>query len=287
MTSMLIFTDSRCLEYETVGHPERSFRVRDSERLLRERHPDWEWPSFEPAVEADLARAHMEGHLARLRVAERFDSDTAYYDGIFEIASLATGGSLAAMKAALAGEKAFSLMRPPGHHAEQDMAMGFCYLNHAAICALAAQAEGISRVAVWDFDAHHGNGTEAILRTEPGTLYVSIHQHPCYPGTGLESKGNCRNYPVAPEEDPDAHMAVLRKSWEELLAFEPELVLVSAGFDAYEHDPITQMSLRINDFRTLGQWLSETKIPTAALLEGGYSEDLPELVDTFLSGWSE
>lgn len=232
-------------------------------------------------------RAHSAAHLERLLVPERFDEDTAYHEGIDGIARLACGASMAAMEAAFAGEKSFALMRPPGHHAERERVMGFCYLNHVAVCALAALANGISRVAVWDIDAHHGNGTEAILHGVPCALYVSAHQVPCYPGTGTVSRGNCQNFPVAPECDPEVHMSILEESWKVVLGFEPELVLVSAGFDAYEHDPITQMSLRINDFRTLGQWMAATKTPTAALLEGGYSEDLPELVDAFLVGWND
>ncbi|MDQ8200469.1 hypothetical protein QEH56_20050 [Pelagicoccus enzymogenes] len=284
---MLIFSDERCLAYESPGHPECPARVKETAALLQARHPQWEWPTFEAAVEADLLRAHSVAHLERLQVAEHFDSDTAYYNGIYEIASLACGASLAAMMAALEGQKAFSLMRPPGHHAEREQAMGFCYLNHAAICARAALANGVSRVAVWDFDAHHGNGTEALLWGVAGALYVSAHQVPCYPGTGTVSRGNCRNYPVAPECDPAEHLKTLQESWQEVLSFEPELVLVSAGFDAYEHDPITQMSLRMNDFKILGQWMAASKTPTMALLEGGYSEDLPELVDAFLVGWND
>lgn len=284
---MLIFSDSRCLGYQAIGHPERAFRVAATEALLRGRHADWEWPVFDGTSEEDLLRAHSTAHLQRLQVADRFDEDTAYHDGIYDIARLACGAAMAAMGSAIAGNRTFALMRPPGHHAERQRAMGFCYLNHAAICALAALAKGVSRVAVWDFDAHHGNGTEAILQGVPGALYVSVHQVPCYPGTGLVSRGNCLNFPVSPECDPAVHMATLEESWREVLGFEPELVLVSAGFDAYEHDPITQMSLRINDFRTLGQWMAAIKTPTAALLEGGYSEDLPELVDAFLEGWND
>ncbi|MBK1878182.1 histone deacetylase family protein [Pelagicoccus mobilis] len=284
---MQIFTDARCLTYEAPGHPERVFRVRETDRLLRERYPDWEWPRFGSAVDEDLLRAHSPAHLRRLEVPEDFDGDTAYHDGISGIARLACGGALAATKAALSGEKAFSLMRPPGHHAERERAMGFCYLNHVAVCALWALAKGIGKVAVWDFDAHHGNGTEAILKGVKGALYVSAHQVPCYPGTGLASEGNCLNFPVAPLTPAESHMSILEDSWKALLDFDPELVLVSAGFDAYEHDPITQMSLRMNDFRTLGHWLAASGTPAAALLEGGYSEDLPKLVEAFLAGWNE
>ena len=238
------------------------------------------------AEESVLERAHPAGHLKRLQEPRHFDADTAYHDGIYDIARLATGAALAAMEAALNGEKAFSLMRPPGHHAEAVRAMGFCYLNHVAVASLEALDRGIERVAVWDFDAHHGNGTEALLRGVDGTRYVSVHQHPCYPGTGIETVENCINFPVPPQTSSEEHMEALKRSWESVLAFEPQLVLVSAGFDAYELDPLTNMRLRVHDFETLGRWIDRSKIPTAGLLEGGYSEDLPKLVEAFLEGWS-
>lgn len=283
---MLLFSDERCLGYHAPGHPERPYRVEATRKALEERHPDWKWGAFEPAEEALLAKAHSESHLKRLQHPAPFDADTAYHEGIYDLARLSCGATLAATQAAFSGEKAFALMRPPGHHAEWDRAMGFCYLNNVAIATLEALEGRVKRVAVWDFDAHHGNGTEAILAGVEGALYVSIHQSPCYPGTGQESKGNCRNFPIPPYSPPEEHMDRLRESWDELLAFQPELVLVSAGFDAYEHDPITQMTLRLKDFRTLGRWLAESAAPTAALLEGGYSDDLPNLVEAFLLGWS-
>lgn len=164
--------------------------------------------------------------------------------------------------------------------------MGFCYLNHVAIAALEALFAGIEKVAVWDFDAHHGNGTEAILLGVEGTRYVSVHQHPCYPGTGTVSRRNAVNFPVPPATSPEEHMKVLARSWDSVLEFKPELVLVSAGFDAYELDPLTDMRLRKSDFEILGRWLSESKLPVSATLEGGYSDDLPLLVEAFLKGWS-
>lgn len=284
---MVLFSDERCLGYHTLGHPEQPARVERSRQLLEKRHKEWEWRAFEAAPESVLRRAHSLGHLERLHAPVDFDADTAYHEGIYELARLSAGAALAAMATALAGEKAFSLMRPPGHHAEWDRAMGFCYLNNVAICALRALDQGTKRVAIWDFDAHHGNGTEAILRGVEGALYVSIHQHPCFPGTGVVSTENCRNYPVPPMTPPSEHMDRLRESWDELMAFQPELVLVSAGFDAYELDPITQMTLRMKDFETLGSWLGESPVPVAAALEGGYSDELPELLDGFLSAWAK
>ena len=165
--------------------------------------------------------------------------------------------------------------------------MGFCYFNQIAIAALSARARGIDRVAVWDFDAHHGNGTEAILHRREGLLFSSVHQHPGYPGTGTVAFDNCRNWPVAPHTPRPRHMAALRESLDAVIAFEPGLVLVSAGFDAYARDPITAMTLETGDFATLGQWLRESGLPAAAILEGGYSDDLPLLIDAFLSAWQK
>lgn len=165
--------------------------------------------------------------------------------------------------------------------------MGFCYLNQMAVTAVAMSARSeVGRVAVWDFDAHHGNGTEAIVKGHERILFASVHQSPGYPGTGLADDGpRIRNWPVAPRTPRAQHMAVLRASWEAVVAFDPGLILVSAGFDAYARDPITQMTLEAEDFAQLGEWLRVAGIPAAAILEGGYSDDLPLLVDAFLSAW--
>ncbi len=283
---MILFSDPKCLQYQAVGHPERPTRVEKTVSWLKEANPSWSWGSIESAPIEALLRAHPETHLERLQEPRMFDADTAYFEDIFDISRLGTGGALAAMSAALEGNKAFSLMRPPGHHAESEKAMGFCYLNHIAIAVFEALASGIDRVAVWDFDAHHGNGTEAILEGVERTLYVSVHQHPCYPGTGLRSRGNVVNFPVPPGTPSETHMGALEDSWSETLAFKPSLILVSAGFDAYEADPLTEMRLGIEDYRSLGAWIERSNIPAAAILEGGYSDDLPLLVDAFLKGWS-
>jgi acetoin utilization deacetylase AcuC-like enzyme len=178
-------------------------------------------------------------------------------------------------------------MRPPGHHATSEQAMGFCYLNQIAIAALHAQAAGAKRVAIWDFDAHHGNGTEAILRGKPNILFTSVHQYPGYPGTGTRSFENCRNWPVAPHTPREQHMAAIEESFDAVVAFRPDLVLVSAGFDAYARDPITTMTLEAEDFATMGRWLASSRLTAAAILEGGYSDDLPLLIDAFLAAWEK
>ena len=178
-------------------------------------------------------------------------------------------------------------MRPPGHHATAGQAMGFCYLNQIAVAALAAQREmGAARVAIWDFDAHHGNGTEALMQGRENVFFASVHQYPGYPGTDTHDLSpRIRNWPVLPHSPRPEHMQALRASLDAVLAFNPDLILVSAGFDAYAQDPITQMTLEQEDFAQLGRWLHDAGKPTAAILEGGYHDDLPLLIDAFLTAW--
>jgi acetoin utilization deacetylase AcuC-like enzyme len=176
-------------------------------------------------------------------------------------------------------------MRPPGHHATREQSMGFCYLNNIAIAALEALATGTKKIAVFDFDVHHGNGTEDILLNREGTAFFSVHQFPAYPGTGEKNVGkNCFNYPVAPSAPREMYRATLARALGDLKKFQPELIGVSAGFDAYARDPLAQGTLLAEDFHWLGQELRELKIPFFSLLEGGYSRELPELIFAYLKG---
>jgi acetoin utilization deacetylase AcuC-like enzyme len=283
---MTIVHDPQCADYGSSMRPEQPARVLRSTALLKEMHPTWTWHAPAPASEESVLRAHPAVLLKRLGHGPDLDDDTPYFPGIREHALRSVGGALEAAKAARAGANSFSLMRPPGHHATRTQAMGFCYLNSIAIAALDAAAQG-AKVAVWDFDAHHGNGTEDILRDRPGLFFASVHQYPGYPGTGTASGGNIANFPVAPHTPREHHLAELARSWEAVQAFQPDLVLVSAGFDAYHDDPITQMTLETGDFAELGRWLRQAGRPAAAVLEGGYSRDLPLLVDAFLSAWDQ
>lgn len=285
---MQIFHDARCVEYGSSDRPEQPARLARTVPHLQALHPEWSWKTPPAANRDQASRAHESTMLDRLEVSEDFDSDTPWFPEIDAHAYRATGCAVAATAAALQEKTpCISLMRPPGHHATPTQAMGFCYLNHIAIAALHAQAElGAQRVAIWDFDAHHGNGTEDILAHRPDILFTSVHQSPCYPGTGLSSFANCHNWPVPPRAARERHMEVLLESWDRVIAFDPDLVLVSAGFDAYAGDPITDMTLEKPDFATLGTWLTTAPCPVAAVLEGGYSRDLPELVEAFLSAWS-
>jgi acetoin utilization deacetylase AcuC-like enzyme len=284
---MIIFHDASCLEYSAPNHPERPARIARSVPLLKKRHPDWEWRIPEPASEAAVLRAHSRDHVEKIRSATRdFDADTPFYPKIYEHALRSTGAAIEAARAALNGERAFSLMRPPGHHATRDRAMGFCYFNDIAIAALDALENSAKRVAIWDFDAHHGNGTEAIVAHNSQIAFASIHQFPGYPGTGTKSFANVTNYPLGPGTPRIHHVEVANRALDRLIAFKPDLLLVSAGFDAYAGDPLVQMTLEPEDFSTFGEWLCQLDIPVATILEGGYSDDLPELIDAFLTGWA-
>ncbi len=265
--------------------------------LLRSRHSNWQWREPRAASDQELLRAHSREHLARIANASQdFDLDTPAHSNIDFYARQSAGAAIES--AASEGKRAFSLMRPPGHHAMRDRAMGFCYFSNVAVAALDALAgadagprpttaatEKIERVAIWDFDAHHGNGTEALVAHNEKIMFASIHQYPGWPGTGTKSFANVLNFPVAPYSSRSNHVRAAEQALEKLLEFKPQLLLVSAGFDAYKDDPITQMTLEGDDFATFGKWLADVKIPTAAILEGGYSDDLPELIDGFLSSW--
>ena len=284
---MVIFYDERCLEHTAVGHPERPERIARSAPLLRDRHPDWEWRHPRVATDDELLRVHSSDHLAVVKTAAHdFDADTPAYPNIYEHALRSAGAAIDAARAASISQRTFSLMRPPGHHATRNRAMGFCYFNNIALAALDALAHHAERVAIWDFDAHHGNGTEAIVANNPQIAFASIHQFPAYPGTGAKSFANIANYPVAPDTPRTQYVDVAERALQNLLDFNPSLLLVSAGFDAYSGDPLVQMTLEQEDFAKFGGWLRKINIPTAAILEGGYSDELPELIDAFLSAWN-
>lgn len=281
-----IIHDERCTGYSSRGHPERPARVaRTVDKLKAQTDLPLEWARPVAATDEAILRAHQPEHLARLRIPKDFDGDTPHYDGIEDHARRSAGAALDALKLAHAGEISFSLMRPPGHHATRDQAMGFCFLNSVAIAALHAKATGTKRVAVFDFDVHHGNGTEVILLNQPGLAFFSIHQFPCYPGTGAENVGdNCFNYTVPPHVTQEDYRKTLARALTDLRKYSPELIAVSAGFDGYARDPLAQGALEAEDFQWLGQELRGIGAPMFSLLEGGYSSDLPDLIFAYLKG---
>jgi acetoin utilization deacetylase AcuC-like enzyme len=283
---MTIFYDPRCLEYSSPGHPERPERIGRTAPVLKDRHSDWEWRKPTLATDTHLLRAHSLEYIKRvLNAQDDFDADTPVYPSIGVHARRSAGAAIEATRSALRGEAALSLMRPPGHHATRDRAMGFCYFSNVAVAALDALENGAERIAIWDFDGHHGNGTEAIVAHAERIGFASIHQLPAYPGTGAKSFANINNYPIPPYTPREGILDAARRSLDKLTASEPDLLLVSAGFDAYARDPLLQLTLEREDFATFGEWLSKIDTPIAVALEGGYSNELPELIDAFLTAW--
>jgi acetoin utilization deacetylase AcuC-like enzyme len=283
---MKIITDERCAGYSLAGHPERPERITATvTHLKKQTGLPIEW--FVPTTINDepILRAHSAAMLARLKIPQDFDPDTPFFENIADFARASVSAALDALQTARAGQNVFSLLRPPGHHATREHSMGFCYLNNIAIAALEAAATGARRLAVFDFDVHHGNGTEEILLNRPGIEFFSIHQHPAYPNTGAQNRGrNCFNYPVPPNAPRPRYRSALVHALGDLKHFRPDLVAVSAGFDAYVRDPLAEGPLLAEDYHWLGSELRALQVPFFSLLEGGYSPDLPELILAYLKG---
>jgi acetoin utilization deacetylase AcuC-like enzyme len=292
-----IVVDERMLAHDPGrGHPERPERLRVLlDHLAHAR--DLVRLGARLATEDEIALVHAPGHIehaaataGRPRVV--FDPDTSTSPGSYQAARLAAGSLLTVCEAVLAGEvrNGFALVRPPGHHAERDRAMGFCLFNNVALAASWLRARGMQRVAIIDWDLHHGNGTQHLFEDDPSVLYVSTHQYPCYPGTGAVDEvgrgagaGRTLNLPF-PAGFGDAEYA---RAFDEIVlpicrAFAPDFVLVSAGFDCDTRDPLGAMDVTPAGFarmaqacRTLAEETAGGRI--AAVLEGGY--DLSAIVE--------
>jgi acetoin utilization deacetylase AcuC-like enzyme len=280
-----VFSDLKTAEYGAVGHPEAPFRVSRTYELVK---AAGHAPALPPvaATASDVELVHGKDHLATIANGSFSDADTPPYPGIDRIALISLSGALSAADSALSGEPAFSLMRPPGHHAGNDRVAGFCYINNlaAAVARLQKKKPGL-KIAIMDFDVHHGDGTESLVLGRENTIFTSLHQFPLYPGTGAQSRGNCFNVPLPAGTDGDEYLAAYEPALERLLAFKPDVLAVSAGFDAYKDDPIAGLRLDRPTFKRIGAMLSATKLPRFATLEGGYAEDLPKLVESFLDGF--
>jgi len=263
------------------GHPESPERVRAILEVLRT-SPLASRLEFREAPAADraaLERVHPARYLDRIAAVAaagggRLDPDTVASPGSWEAATRAAGAAVAAARAALDGTPAFAVVRPPGHHALADVAMGFCLINNVAVAAHAALAEGCDRVLIVDWDVHHGNGTQAIVDREPRVRYVSLHQWPLYPGTGRADErgvGNVFNVPMPPGRPRSAYVTALDEAVARATdGWRPDLILLSAGFDAMAGDPLAGFTLEPDDYAT---WVTRWRAigaPIASVLEGGY-----------------
>lgn len=243
----------------------------------------------EPCSEEDLLLVHSSRYVEIIRSGVFFDPDTPALPGIYEYAKLAVGAAIKSMEISLGGDLAFSLMRPPGHHVGVNgvalgaPTLGFCYFNNIAIsCKRALQK--VNKIAVIDIDCHHGNGTQEIFFGDPRVLFVSLHRVGVYPGTGMKSAENCLNYPFTHPVGDDEYLEVLGKALKEVDKFDPDLIAISAGFDTYKYDPICSLGLSAEAYIKIGRMIAELDRKTFAVLEGGYSRDMPQCVLNFLKG---
>jgi acetoin utilization deacetylase AcuC-like enzyme len=294
-----VYSHEACALHDTgPDHAETPQRLAAVVAALKSAPLALDWRQAPVATRGQLLRAHAPALLETVletRPAERMrlDPDTVLSPDSAEAALRAAGAVVAAVDAVMRGNarRAFCAVRPPGHHATHDAVMGFCLFNSIAIGALhALEAHGLERVAVVDFDVHHGNGTQAIFEQDPRVLFASSHQWPLYPGTGARSEAGVGNIVNAPLP-PDAGSAEFRAAWSDTLlpavdAFRPQLLLVSAGFDAHRRDPLAQLQVETEDYG----WITRELIALAdrhcdgrlvSSLEGGY--DLQALADSSLA----
>jgi acetoin utilization deacetylase AcuC-like enzyme len=284
---MLLIGSPRFEEHVTPpGHPERMERAHVFNTLAHRwaiRGGATEWPR--PATRQQLERVHNAAYLDEIQAsagrAAMLDPDTYTSPESVEIAALAAGATVQAADHALdVGDPAFALVRPPGHHAERDRAMGFCIYNNVAVAAAHALARGLERVAVVDIDVHHGNGTQWMFYEEPRVLYMSTHQFPFYPGTGAADEtgrgagaGFTVNAPLEMGATDADYALVYRVGIAPILRqYSPQLVLVSAGYDAHERDPLASMRVTTAGYAGIVAQLMNAagRTPIAFVTEGGY-----------------
>lgn len=293
MRRIRVSDDPRCEGHEAPpGHPETPERLRALRGAIQARAADLELRKARPAEDGELLSIHPRSHLAHIEESARrapvqIDRDTFASASSAEVARLAAGSAIDTVRAVARGEcdAAFAAIRPPGHHAEADRAMGFCLYNNVAVAVAALrESEGAPRVLILDWDVHHGNGTQHLFETERDVLYCSIHQFPFYPGTGAvgeigigRGEGSTVNVPLpAGCGDLAYRHAVDRVVAPIAQGFAPDLIVVSCGFDAHESDPLGQMQVSSEGFgglsaqlRVLADALCGGRL--AFVLEGGYS----------------
>ncbi|MGC9530233.1 MAG: histone deacetylase family protein [Candidatus Bipolaricaulaceae bacterium] len=266
---MEIIFSERCLEYHRVGHPEGPARLRVGREYLERK--GYQFLEPQPATRRDLLSVHAEEHVRRVETGDFYDPDCPAYEGIDFYARLAVGGAMLAQQ-----RKAFSYIRPPGHHAGPSFLGGFCYYNNLAI---AVRLSG-KRTLIVDIDGHHGNGTQAVFFGDPQVTYVSLHRMYNYPGTGHQSQANCHNYPLPPRCGREQYLDTLEQALQEAGEGYGQMA-ISVGFDTYKDDPLAALGLEVDSFYDIGYTLGEVALPTFCVLEGGY---VPEIMGPATDG---
>ncbi|MEM0006790.1 MAG: histone deacetylase [Candidatus Bathyarchaeia archaeon] len=278
MRTKIIFSE-KCLEYGS-WHIESPQRVRKAYEILKER--GYEFVTPEPAKEEDLLKVHDPDYIELLKRGAIEDPDTPAYENIYEYARLSAGAAILAAKI-----QGFSLMRPPGHHAgKYGVALGaytkgFCYINNIAVAVKHLDKPTL----ILDIDGHHGNGTQEIFQGDPKVVYVSLHRHPHYPGTGYYSEANCLNYPLPADCGEEAYLKTLQEALKKVDMQRVEVIAVSAGFDAYSGD-LASLGLTERTYYKIGKTLAALQKPTFFILEGGYKgENVGKAIDALLRGF--
>jgi acetoin utilization deacetylase AcuC-like enzyme len=285
---VILFSHTACNGHKPlVGHPECPERLDSVVQAIGVGREGWKWQEPRKATHEELLSVHTSGHVDRVWSAHddaplNLDADTYMSEGSLRAALLAAGAARDAARSALAGKPAAALIRPPGHHATRDRAMGFCLFNNVALAAKQAK-----RVLIIDWDVHHGNGTQDIFYEDPDVLYFSTHRWPFYPGTGARSEtgsGRGLGFTINRPFPWNTGASTFKAEFAEVIEgpcrkFDPELVLISAGFDAWKNDPIGGLNLEVADFAELTEIVKKLKRPIASVLEGGYDlEALPRCV---------
>jgi len=281
---MKVIYSERCLEYTSAEHPESPERIRRIVDALKSEN-GYAFVEPKPCSTDDLLLVHTQEHIDRVRNNEFSDADTPNIPDIYRYASLAVGSAITASHIAEKEGVAFSLARPPGHHAERERVGGFCYFNNIAVAVAKLLKQG-KKVAILDIDVHHGNGTQDIFLGKENVLYCSLHQVPLYPGTGWRSENNCHNFPLPPGTDGKQYLEALRLGIQYIRLFKPDILAVSVGFDTYKGDPLAQLKLEIDDYEDIGMEIRKLNKSTFFVLEGGYSPDIGTCVVKFFEGFS-
>ena len=262
MKKKIVFSE-KCLEYGS-WHIESPQRVRKAYEILKER--GYEFITPEPAREEDLLKVHDQEYIELLKRGAIEDPDTPAYENIYEYAKLSAGAAILAAEI-----QGFSLMRPPGHHAGRygialgAYTKGFCYINNIAVAV-----KHLDRTTlILDIDGHHGNGTQEIFHGDPKVVYVSLHRHPHYPGTGAYSEDNCLNFPLPADCGEAVYLKTLEEALRKVDMQKIEVIAVSAGFDAYAGD-LASLGLTEKTYKRMGEILASFRKPTFFILEGGY-----------------